>query len=114
MALSSVIGRDAALSQPNFQGLITLSGNYTLDLDNVNQNIIMLDPGGASRDVTLFAEASSPGLVIDVINGADAAENLVMKDAAGNTIVTIGQGYRAQIGNVAGVWRNLGKWAATL
>jgi hypothetical protein len=114
MALSSVIGRDAALSQPNFQGLITLSGAYTLDLDTVNQNVIALDPGGASRDVTLFAEAHTKGMILDVVNMADAAENLVMKNAAGNTIVTIGQGYRGTIANVAGAWFSLGTWAVTL
>jgi hypothetical protein len=114
MALSSVIGFDAALSQPNFQGLITLSGAYTLDLDNVNQNVIALDPGGASRNVTLFAEAATPGLVVDIVNMADAAENLVVKNAAGDTVVTIGQGYRCTLANVAGTWVSLGKWAVTL
>lgn len=114
MSLSSVIGRDAAVAQPNFQGLITLSGAYTLDLDNVNQNVIALDPGGASRNVTLFAEADTKGMILDVVNMADAAENLVMKNAAGDTIVTIGQGYRGTIANVAGAWVSLGKWAVTL
>lgn len=114
MALSSVIGFDAALSQPNFQGLITLSGAYTLDLDNVNQNVIALDPGGASRNVTLFAEAVTMGTRFQFINMADAAENLVFKNAAGTTVLTLGQGERGEVGNVAGTWVSLGKWAVTL
>ncbi len=36
MALSSVIGVDAASAQVNLAGPITLTGNYGLDLDTVN------------------------------------------------------------------------------
>jgi len=52
--------------------------------------------------------------VVDIVNMADAAENLVVKNAAGDTVVTIGQGYRCTLANVAGTWVSLGKWAVTL
>lgn len=72
-----------------FAGTETLSG--TRVLSNADPSILKLDPGGASRDVTLDAEATSIGKYRRIINAADAAENLVCKDADGNTIGTINQ-----------------------
>ena len=65
-----------------------LTGNLTLvDTDGVVQNI---DPGGANRNVTLPAEGEANHLYL-VYNSADAAENLVFKNDAAATIVTVGQ-----------------------
>lgn len=62
------------------------------------------DPGGAHRDVTLEAEADAAGMLRLVVNRADAAENLVLKDDAANTIATINQ-------NKAGLlWCNGTSW----
>lgn len=54
-----------------------------------------LDPGGAHRDVTLDGTTTGAGgrsgAFRVIVNAADAAENLVVKDAAGNTIGTVNQ-----------------------
>ena len=67
----------------------TLTGNLTLDA--TYPMITKLDPGGSARDVTLEASASSTGLVRFIVNAADAAENLVVKDDGAATIATLAQ-----------------------
>ena len=104
MALSSVIGFDAALAQPNFQGPLTLTGAYSLDLDNVNQNLVAIDPGGAARNVTLWAEADTHGMLAMIVNLADAAETITLKDGAASTVGTVAQNKAAIVANIAGTW----------
>lgn len=71
-------------------------------LDNRSSQFQVLDPGGASRDVTLPALGTSKGLVFVFRNTADAAENLVIKNAAAATIATLARGEAAVIGNESG------------
>jgi hypothetical protein len=104
MALSSVIGADAALAQPNLAGIITLTGAYSLSLNNVNQNLVFIDPGGASRNVTLWPEADTVGVVVEIVNYADAAETITLKDGSGNTVGTIAQNKAAKVANISGQW----------
>ncbi len=70
-------------------------------------NTLYFDPGGASRDVTLPAEASSSGKWFRIVNEADAAENLVVKDDGGSTIVTIGQNEEAQVTCNGTAWKGV-------
>ena len=63
-----------------------------------------LDPGGASRDVNLPAEASTNNPFI-IVNTADAAENLVVKSDAPATIITIGQNQIGYLWSNGTVWR---------
>ncbi len=59
-------------------------------LTHSSAQIQVLDPGGSSRDVTLTSEGvGDDGYFFVVVNTADAAENLVLKDAGGSTIATI-------------------------
>lgn len=70
----------------------TLSGTATLD--NTYPSILMLDPGGANRDVTLDTESTHDGLLRLIVNRADNAENLVFKETSGDggsTIATANQ-----------------------
>ena len=80
----------------------TLSGATTYDARTAN--VCAWDPGGASRNVTMPAEEVSNGLVVWFKNTADAAENLVIKDDAGSTIVTIGQGEFAMVSCTGSAW----------
>lgn len=68
----------------------TLTGALTLDASYPTH--LKLDPGGAHRDITLDAESAiNEGMRRHIVNAADAAENLVVKDADANTIGTINQ-----------------------
>jgi len=66
----------------------TLTGDLTLT--KKSPNFVAYDPGGTSRDLTMLAEDLAEGLFICIYNSADVdGENLVVKDDAGATIVTI-------------------------
>ncbi len=68
----------------------TLAGAETLTLKSGQYQ--QLDPGGAHRDVSLPAVTpQDAGYFFEIANSANAAENLVVKDAAAATIGTINQ-----------------------
>lgn len=71
----------------------TLDGNLDLSATGNPLSLGMiakLDPGGSNRDITLELESTVPGLYRRIINAADAAESLVVKDDDG-TVGTINQ-----------------------
>lgn len=68
----------------------TLSDDITLD--NTYPVCVKLDPGGSGRTVTLPAAASHEGLRLEIVNGADADEDLTVSD--GSTVGTVGQNQR--------------------
>jgi hypothetical protein len=71
----------------------TLTGTRVL---TVNDPIVCkLDPGGAGRTVTLDGTTTGAGgrsgAMRVIVNAADAAEDLTVKDASANTIGTVSQ-----------------------
>lgn len=82
---------------------VTLSDDLTLDSNSANY--LRIDPGGSARDVSTPAAAVSDGLFFWVYNIADAAENVVLKDAAGSTLLTLGQGACGMIGCDGTEWK---------
>lgn len=66
----------------------TLSGDKTLVVTDCPLQI--LDPAGA-RNVDLPAEADSAEMVFIIVNTADAAENISVRNDAAGAIVTVGQ-----------------------
>lgn len=95
---------DSLTNQVRLDGGInidTLTGNLTLTQRSAHVHV--LDPGGASRNVTLPALGNpSKGLVFLFANTADAAENLVIKNAAASTIVTVAPGEHAIVASETG------------
>lgn len=71
----------------------TLTGATTLDRDMAVA--AFLDPGGATRVVTL--PAAEYGLIWLMVNTADAAEDLTIKNAAAATLGTISQNEAAVV-----------------
>ena len=73
----------------NGYGTETAAGTVTLD--TTYPSVLGIDPGGAGRDVTLDAEATAEGMWRFIVNKADAAETLTVKDDGGSTIATVTQ-----------------------
>ncbi len=79
--------------RPGGVNIATLIGTTTLT--DKSSNIQILDPGGANRNVDL--PAARDGMWWQFSNTANADEDLVIRDAAGGTIVTINQGEQAMV-----------------
>ena len=73
-----------------------------------------LDPGGANRDITLPAEADSKGLDFVIQNAADGAENLVIKDDAASTVVTLNQNEAAIVVCNGTAWIHMGVYTSAI
>jgi hypothetical protein len=80
----------------------TLVGAETLTARSAN--FLALDPGGSNRNVDLPAEEDSEGLQFSIYNSADADEDLVIRNDAAATIVTINQGEFAIVGCDGAAW----------
>lgn len=83
----------------------TLSGNKTLS--TTDKRTQALDPGGSGRDVNLPAEGEAAGLDFFVVNTADGAEVLTVKDDGGNSIVTPTQNETAYVWCDGSSWRGM-------
>lgn len=83
-------------------GNLTLGAGLTMDRDMAP--VLNLDPGGATRIILLPPEEE--GLAFIIVNNADAAEDLTVKEDAGvTTIGTISQSECALLVCAGGVWR---------
>jgi hypothetical protein len=83
--------------------VMTLSGALTLDDKSANH--LILDPGGASRVVTLPAsDAKFDGVAFTITNTADAGELLIVKNAAGVVVGLVHPQRAGTFGNEAGTW----------
>ena len=74
---------------------------------------LRLDPGGASRNVDLPGVAEgledSDGAWFMVLNTANAAEDLTVRDPAGATVATVSQNQRALfVGTGGETWAHMG------
>ncbi len=88
----------------------TLSGTKVITIQY--PPIIMLDPGGSGRDVTLPEEAISVDLMFLIVNLADNAEALTVKDDGGSTIAVLSEGERAWFFCDGTTWRAQGAMGA--
>lgn len=74
----------------------TLTGTFTMT--HAMAPLQFLDPGGATRIVLMPTEADSKGLFFQIVNKADAVEDLTIKDDSNTTVIgTISQNEMAQL-----------------
>jgi hypothetical protein len=85
-------------------GTSSLSGNVTLTRQSAQ--MLLLNPNGASRNVTLPAVEDGLSFAIKH-TGTSPAETLVVKNPAGTTLATL------VMGQVAEFWSDASAWAAT-
>lgn len=91
----------AALARPDTE---TLADDKVLvDADAAIQ---FLDPGGAAREVELPAEGNDNHPFL-IVNTADAAEALTVKDDSGGTIGTVARDEAKLFVSNGSVWRQL-------
>lgn len=83
-------------------GALTLTAAYVLSDDE--PDLMSMNPGGASRNVTLPAVANQEGRVLRIANAATALEDLVVKNAGAVTIATISQNEIGTFFCCAGLW----------
>lgn len=83
----------------------TCTGTYTCS-NVLPVNVYVLDPGGSARDVTL--PTGFKGRKITIVNAADAAEALTIKDSEGSTIATAGQNEVAVCHHDGSAWTAYG------
>jgi hypothetical protein len=70
---------------------LLVSGTAAANQTVITSNVLLIDPGGAGRNITLPAEASSTGLFLLIFNTANAAEALTIKDDGGGDIIVLDQ-----------------------
>ena len=92
-------------------GEATLTGAVILTARS--SQMLRLDPGGANRNVDLPGPdegiEDNNGLNYTILNTADAAENLVVRNPAGATVATVSQNERCTfVGVGAQVWAHMG------
>lgn len=100
-------------SQHTIDGLLQLRGSaYTsgelagnLALDTTYGHFLMLDPGGSNRNVDFIAAMEKDGNWWVIKNEANAAENLVIRDSAASTIVTLNQNEAALVVYDGSAWK---------
>lgn len=80
---------------PQSVNVETLSGDKTLS--STDEQIQVLDPGGAGRNVDLPSD--TVGQRFKIYNTADAAETLTVRDADSNTVVSVAQNESAEVIN---------------
>jgi hypothetical protein len=89
---------------------LTLSGALTLT--DAYPSMLGLDPGGSARDVTLDAAA---GQYRVIVNKADAAETITVKNAAAATIVSLVQNSTVILfGDKDDGWKLVAKFTTSL
>lgn len=96
---------------PGLVDVATLTGTHQLTAKS--GNFQRLDPGGSARNVDLPGQAQglpdSDGVYFLIMNAADAAENLVVRNPAGATVVTLNQNERAWVVGTGGAaWTHMG------
>lgn len=101
-ALHQIVGSIALKGGANVE---TLSGNKTLVVGD--KTFQKLDPA-AARDLILPAEAESNGLLFYIMNAADAAETITVKNDNADTIVTLPQNESAIVICDGTTWVHMG------
>ena len=70
---------------------LLVSGTAASNQTVITSNVLLIDPAGSGRNITLPAEASSTGLFLLIFNTADGAEALTIKDDGGTDIIVLDQ-----------------------
>lgn len=92
-------------------GVITATGNITLTRQYRSR--LRIDPGGATRTVTLPAEAGADGMEFEIYNSADdAAELLTVQDDTPTAIESLGRGEKAVFICDGSSWYSMGVTAS--
>lgn len=80
----------------------------------LTSDVLVLDPGGATRVVVLqVAPSEYAGLEVVIQNDADAAEDLTIEYPENTTILTVSQSETGRVMSTGSAWINAGLAKAT-
>jgi hypothetical protein len=97
---------DGAIQQRGGIKSETLTADLVLDL--TYGRYLRLDPGGAARNVDFAAAHEVDGASYKILNTADAAEALTIRDSADATIVSLAQNEMAEVVYDGSAWAHMG------
>lgn len=83
----------------------------SVSITRATGKFVKIDPGGSARDVTLAASLNRHGAWLNIMNAADAAENLTIKNSAGSTLGVLNQNqgcWAVNLDGTASGWKLLG------
>jgi len=100
---------NAAAVYPQDNNVETLSGDKTVS--TTDAYIQVLDPGGSGRNVDLPADEE--GLRYYIVNTADSAETLTVRDADTNTVASVAQNEAVEVINTGNGYVTVKGAAAT-
>lgn len=84
-------------------GVSFVTATDAVVLTLASPHLLFLDCGGSSRNLT-YPDTKGRGCIWAVVNTSDAAEDITVKDPAGNTIITVSQNEMGIIGTDGTTW----------
>jgi|TARA_R100000482_G_C5088149_1_gene129493 hypothetical protein len=70
---------------------LLVSGTAAANQTVITSNVLLINPDGSNRNITLPAEASSTGLFLLIFNTAATSHALTIKDDGGGDIIVLDQ-----------------------
>ena len=70
---------------------LLVSGTAAANQTVITSNVLLIDPDGSNRNITLPAEASCTGLFLLIFNTAGAAHSLTIKNDSAADIIVLDQ-----------------------
>tara|TARA_R100000008_G_scaffold38238_2_gene21795 strand:+ start:1439 stop:1891 length:453 start_codon:yes stop_codon:yes gene_type:complete len=106
-ATSLLSFRGQAIDMADATHTLLVTGTAAAAQTVITSNFLVVDPGGNDENLDLPAEALCTGLLLFIFNSANAAEDIVVRNDAAGTILTIEQNESGLVYCDGTTWRGL-------